>query len=90
MNVLKIQQELLKALCTEGKQVSYFIIDSEHVFVTVNAKVGYVIPEAQLRIQMTGSQMVTDLITDQVEEALHPSNRLTGTDEYRIGGTVRK
>lgn len=90
MNVLKIQQEALKALFTAGNIVSYFNYDTDHVFITLNARVGYIVPSDELRIDLRDAQAVTDIITDQIEEAMHPSNRLIGTDEYRIGGTVRK
>lgn len=90
MNVLKIQQEVLKALLTPGNNVSYFVYDSEHVFVTVDAKVGYIIPTHEMRVELTDAQMIADLISDQIEEAMKPANRLIGTDEYRVGGTCRK
>ena len=91
MNVLKIQQELLKAVLTDRNRVSYYNQDSEHIFVTVNGQVGYILPTSELYVELTAAQMmVSDLITDQIEEAMKPANRLEGTDEYRIGGTVRK
>lgn len=90
MNVLKIQQEVLKALLTPGNNVSYFVYDSEHIFVTMDSKVGYIIPTHEMRVELSGAQMVSDLFSDQIEEAMKPANRLIGTDEYRVGGTCRK
>lgn len=90
MNVLKIQQEVLKALLTAGNSVSYFVYDSEHIFVTMDSRVGYIIPTHEMRVELSGAQMVSDLFSDQIEATMKPANRLIGTDEYRVGGTCRR
>lgn len=86
MDILKIQQELLKSLVKDQKG-SYFYDGNGRVFVTTTGKAGYFINEADLQVQLTGAQIMTRL---DLEDIVQPDNLLVGTDEYRIGGTVRK
>ncbi len=86
MNILKIQQEMLKSLVKDQKG-SYFHDDEGRVFVTTTGKVGYFIDEADLQIGLRNAQSMMPL---GLEDIVCPENLLVGTDEYRIGGTVRK
>lgn len=85
MDILKIQQELLKSL-VKDQRGSYYHMD-DLVFVTTAGKVGWFIHEDDLRVRITGAQVMFPLDLDGI---VHPDNLLVGTDEYRIGGTVRK
>ena len=90
MNILKIQQEILKALLTDGKEsVHYFDYDAEHTFVTTNLKVCYVLPNDSLRVILRDAQTMMNL-TDEIMCTVLLANHLIGTDEYRNGGVARK
>ena len=86
MDILKIQQELLKSL-VKDQQGSYFYDGEGRVFVTTTGKAGYFINEADLQIKLINAQSMMALDLDDI---VCPENLLVGTDEYRIGGTVRK
>ena len=86
MDILKIQQELLKSLVKDQKG-SYFYDSATRVFVTTTGKVGYFINEADLQVKLTGAQT---MMAFNLDDVVCPDNLLVGTDEYRIGGTVRK
>ena len=89
MNVPKIQQELLKALLVNPQNVNFFDFeDDERIFI-FDASVGYVLNADELRIDLSGAQVMTSL-EDLFERILIPENRLLETDEYRLGGTARK
>ena len=90
MNVLKIQQEILKALLTDGKEsVHFYDYDAEHTFVTTTWKVGYVLPNDSLRVILRDAQSMMDL-TSEIMGTVLLANHLIGTDEYRNGGVARK
>jgi hypothetical protein len=86
MNILKIQQDLLKAFFKEGTTVKCFNL-TDGVFVTISGANGYVIPQDMLRVDLRDAQAIMDLPLVDVFKQGAP---LTPTDEYRIGGTVRK
>lgn len=90
MNDLKIQQEILKAILANPQQVSYFSYDIDQVFVTTTGTVGYFMPADALRVNLTGAQIMADILTDEIADAVQVGNRLVGTDEYRKGGVARK
>lgn len=86
MDILKIQQELLKSLVKDQKG-SYYYDGEGRVFVTTSGKVGYFISETDLQLRLINAQSMMAL---DLEGIVKPENLLVGTDEYRIGGTVRK
>ena len=86
MDILKIQQELLKSLIKDQKG-SYYYDDTGRVFVTTTGKVGYFIDETDLQVRLINAQSMMAL---DLKGIVSPENLLVGTDEYRIGGTVRK
>lgn len=87
MNVLKIQQDLVKALI-KGESVKYSEDFTEtNVFVTMNGQVGYVLRKADLIVSLAGAQTCMDL---NLEAVVGPRCKLTGTDEYRRSGTARR
>ena len=86
MDILKIQQELLKSLVKDQKG-SYYHDGEGRVFVTTSGKVGYFINETDLQLRLINAQSMTAL---DLEGIVKPENLLVGTDEYRIGGTVRR
>lgn len=85
MNVLKIQQEVLKALC-KGERVYYYHTD-EGVFLSTNGVNGWIVPEEHLHVSLAGAQVITDLGAERLFTA---KNKLIGTDEYRKGGVARR
>lgn len=90
MNILKIQQDLLKALI-KGVNVSYSsnFIETD-TFITIDGKVGYVIPNEDLLVNfkhLENAQAVRDL---DLESLVRIDYKLIGTDEYRRAGTARK
>lgn len=86
MDILKIQQELLKSLVKDRKG-SYYFDDQGRVFVTTTGAAGYFINRADLQVELTNAQSMLPFDLDGI---VRPENLLVGTDEYRIGGTVRK
>lgn len=89
MNKDKIQQEALKLLLKSPDLVKYYNPTPDETCLILHSLVGYMIPRDELRISLRDVQIMTDL-TDALEEAVGVAGRLTATDEYRIGGTVRK
>lgn len=89
MNKDKVQQEALKLLLKSTDLVKYYQADQDTVCLILHSLVGYMIPRDELRIGLAGVQRAIDL-TDALEEAVGVDGRLIATDEYRIGGTVRK
>lgn len=85
MNVLKIQQEVLKALC-KGDRVLYYHTD-EGVFLSTSGVHGWIVPEEHLHVNLAGAQVFTDL---DLERLFIEKNKLIGTDEYRKGGVARR
>lgn len=86
MNTLKIQQEVLKDLCTNGN-TRFFATEDDSIFLTVTGKVGYFVPAEQLQVQLRNAQSMLPL---NLAGVVVPDFLLVGTDEYRIGGGVRK
>lgn len=91
MNILKIQQDALKAMIKEPKTVTtYPIVDEQEnpcTFLTINRAAGYIIPDHLLLVDLTGAQTMLAL---DLAELVRPENLLTGTDDYRLGGTARR
>lgn len=92
MNILKVQQEILKAVCANPENVKYYSLanpdeEAGRLFLTIDGKVGYVVPVEELRVLLRGSQIMADLDLDYL---VKPENRLNGTDDYRIKGTARR
>lgn len=90
MNILKAQQEILKAIIENPQNVRYFSYDIDNIFITANGAVGYIFPAEAVRIRLEGAQLALDWLSEHIEETMQPRNRLVGTDEYRKGGTARK
>lgn len=87
MNILKIQQDLVKALL-KGEQVKYSEDFTEtKVFVTIDGRVGYVLRKEDLIVSLENAQTCMDM---DLESVVGPSYKLTGTDEYRRSGTARR
>lgn len=89
MNITKVQQEILKQLLANQENVKYHDFGDEHVFVTTNLKVGYVLPTCWLRVNLSGAQISLDL-AEKVLDKVQPCNILAPTDFYRHGGVARK
>lgn len=92
MNLLKIQQDLLKVIFKKGpEKINYFVDDLyDRTFVIPDPLyVGYMIPNEKLRIDLSGAQqMLKDV--GKLQETADYGYKLTGTDEYRHGGNARK
>lgn len=86
MNILKINQVILKDMLGE-KRTGFHVCEDERVYVQVDPNVGYFLEEEQLIVNLAGAQ---NAFPYDPEEVVAPKNLLTGTDEYRIGGAVRK
>lgn len=89
MNVLKAQQEILKALVA-GDKVAWckdFITGA--VLVSTNGVTVYNIPPELLFVNLSSAEL-TEGLRDLANVAITPENLLIATDEYRVGGTVRK
>lgn len=89
MNKDKVQQEALKLLLKSTDLVKYYAPNALETCLILHGLVGYMIPTDELRVNLTGVQRALDL-TDALEEAVGVTGRLIATDEYRVGGTVRK
>ena len=91
MNFLKIQQDTLKALIKEPKTINTYPLEDEQgtpcTFLTINKAAGYIIPNHLLLVDLTGAQTMLDL---ELAKLVRPENLLTGTDDYRLGGTARR
>ncbi len=85
MNTLKIQQDVLKALC-KGERVFYYHTD-DGVFLATSGSHGWIVPDDQLRINLVGAQVFTNIELDLL---FREENKLIGTDEYRKGGVARR
>lgn len=86
MNVLKINQEVLKDMLAT-KRTSFSYCDDDRLYIQVDPEVGYFLDEEQMLVNLSGAQQA---VPYDPEEVVAPRNLLVGTDEYRIGGTVRK
>ena len=89
MNKDKVQQEALKLLLKSTDLVKYYNPSADETCLILHGYVGYMIPSDELRLRLAGVQRTLDL-TDALEEAVGVAGRLIATDEYRVGGTVRK
>lgn len=88
MKLLKIQQDILKALLANPENVKHYHTSDDGVFVmTPPNSMGYVIPRGALRLDLTGVQIMGDLDLDKL---LYPENLLHGTDDYRLKGKARR
>lgn len=90
MNTTKIQQEVLKQLIADASRVKYFEAPEGRIFLTIDAKVGYLLPQDKLHLNLTGAQIGMDLYDLIVDSTEREHNLLRETDEYRLGGTARK
>lgn len=66
MNILKVQQEILKAVCANPENVKHYTLASSaeeegRLFLTVDGKVGYVVPVEGMHVILRGSQIMADL-----------------------------
>ena len=91
MNLLKIQQDLLKVIYKDGAEKIKFFVDDlyDHIFVMPNTYMGYVIPKDELRVDIAGAQMISRELIN-MKTIVIDGYKLTGTDEYRNGGDARK
>lgn len=89
MNILKIQQDVLKAMLADPQSVKTynFGIVKDYTFLTVSGTVGWVVPTNSLRVNISGAQLCMDMA---LQEIIEDVNELVGTDEYRIQGTARR
>lgn len=86
MNILKINQEVLKDMLGT-KRTIFSYCDDDRLYIQVDPGVGYFLAEGQMLVNLEGAQQACPY---DPEEVVAPRNLLVGTDEYRIGGTVRK
>lgn len=86
MNILKINQEVLKDMLG-NKRTSFSYCDDDRLYIQEEPEVGYFLTEEQMLVNLEGAQQACPY---DPEEVVAPRNLLVGTDEYRIGGTVRK
>ena len=86
MNVLKINQEVLKDMLGT-KRTSFSYCEGDRLYIQVDPEVGYFLAEEQMLVNLEGAQQAYPY---DPEEVVAPKNLLVGTDEYRIGGTIRK
>ena len=90
MNILKIQQDLLKALI-KGVNVKYSSDFTEtNTFITMDGKVGYVIPDNDLLVDFKHLENAQPTMDLDLEDLVRLEYKLIGTDEYRRSGTARK
>lgn len=90
MNTLKIQSEILKALI-KGTPVKCSFHHTDKVFITLDGKVDYIIPDHDLKLRLGEAEEIAPAIMDTaLQTALEPWNLLEGTDTYRRAGTARK
>lgn len=90
MNILKIQQDLLKALI-KGVNVEYSSDFTEtNTYITMDGKVGYVIPDNDLLVDFKHLENAHPCMDLNLEDLVRMDYRLVGTDEYRRSGTARK
>lgn len=89
MNIPKIQQEILKALLVDPKNVKCTGFGEDGVLITVDHRVHWVLKQSWLRLDLEGTQNLIDYLpfTDRV---VTPDNMLKATDEYRLGGSARR
>lgn len=91
MNILKVQQEILKAVCANPENVKHFEFSGEdgetYIFLTVDGKVGYVLNAETVKVNLRGAQYMTNL---SLPGLVKPENILNGTDDYRLKGTARR
>jgi hypothetical protein len=90
MNVLKIQQELLKQLIANPSQITYSIDEEARCSITTAGGTTFVIPGDKLQISLKDAQLGTDPLYWAEDVAGDPKNTLLPTDEYRHGGTARR
>lgn len=91
MNLLKIQQDLLKVIYKDGPVFIKFFEDElyDRIFVMPNQYMGYMIPVDELRVDIAGAQMISKDLVD-LQQIFEHGYKLTGTDEFRNGGDARK
>ena len=91
MNTTKVQQDILKQLLVNSEKVKYTDFGMEHIFITTDGKVGYILPVSWLRVDLSGAQIALNLDPARmVLNKIQPCNVLTPTDFYRHGGVARK
>lgn len=89
MNIPKIQQEVLKALLVDPKNVKCTGFGEDSVLITLNHTVSWVLKQSWLRLDLEGTQNLIDYLPC-TEHVVHPDNVLKPTDEYRLGGSARR
>ena len=85
MNLLKIQQDVLKALLLQ-KPVKYYPA-ADTTFLSIDGALGWFIPDNRQMLKLAGAQIMTPL-SDYVTDP-DPEHQLIGTDTYRVGGSAR-
>ena len=86
MKLVKIQQEILKAVMANPENVSRFGCPGNETFITADHAVGYVIPWDKLRVNLDGTNLMKALDLQQIVDE---GDKLVGTDLFRNGGTAR-
>lgn len=86
MNILKINQEVLQDMLGT-KRTSFSYCYDDRLYIQVDPEVGYFLDKGQMLVNLGGAQQAYPY---DPKEVVAPKNLLVGTDEYRIGGTVRK
>jgi hypothetical protein len=89
MNIAKIQQEVLKALLVDPKNVKCTGFGEDSVLITLDHTVCWVLKQPWLRLDLDGTQDIFDFLP-RTENVVEPDNVLKATDEYRLGGCARR
>lgn len=92
MNIAKVQQEMLKAVLKNPQAAAHILLEDEYkgedvVMCTPDCRVGYIFPTELLRVNLHDTRV---LPTYNLHSIIKPANLLTGTDDYRLGGTARR
>lgn len=89
MNVLKIQQELLKAMVVDPSKVKCVDRFDDWVSLTIDGSLVWNIPREWLRLNLEGTQE-SAVVFPTEDVVITPDNQLKATDNYRVGGTARQ
>ena len=90
MNILKIQQDVLKALLKD-ERVGHCKLKDGRVLITTCGAVAHIIPEADLHLRLDSRPEATSLrgLVD-VAATYYAEHELTPTDNYIRAGKVRE
>lgn len=93
MKIDKIQVETLKELMKPTGRVVYYTHpdDDDKTVIIPKGTAAYVLPTDMLHVGLRGAQVTDHALYDGVPTRdLYAAVKFEPTDEYRVGGTVRK